>query len=231
MTADPADHLFALLLRQAAPLVLAPPEPYPRLGGIARAGSDRARMFLTGGSLPTPGIGIEFRLASDRGELPIELALDWIRTFSASPDLLRVVEQPGKTTDSHGYRIIEAATAGFRPDQMSPRFDHNIFAILSILVHGGGFPWFEDVYTCAGFLITGPQLLRIYVRVTSTGEIYGIEIPLASSSGEVVPGMGGSFPQELASVIRNGTLAQQPQIDIEDDYCTTVYDMTAWVDG
>ncbi|MEU4621004.1 hypothetical protein AB0G04_13625 [Actinoplanes sp. NPDC023801] len=66
--------------------------------------------------------------------------------------------------------------------------------------------------------------------MTSTGKICGIELPLTSSSGDVVPGMGGSFPQELASVIRNGTLVRQPQTGIEDDYCATVYDMTAWVD-
>jgi hypothetical protein len=31
-----------------------------------------------------------------------------------------------------------------------------------VLVHGGGFPWFEDLYTFAGFMFTDPDVCRIY---------------------------------------------------------------------
>lgn len=236
MTSDLAGHVFGLLLRQAAPLVLAPPGPFPsalpQLRGVVRTGSDRARVIFSvkPDADAARSVGFEFPLVGDRGELPVDLALDWLRTSVASRDLPQTIEKLGSTEDGHRNVIVDAQAAGFTPDAMTPRYDHNVFATLSILVHGGGFPWFEDVYTCAGFLITTSTRWRIYIRLTETGEVHGIDAPLVSSNGTVISGMGTTFPQVLASVLRTGTLASQPLVDATDEYSTNVYDMTSWID-
>lgn len=97
-----------------------------------------------------------------------------------------------------------------------------------MLVHGGGFPWFEDLYTFAGFMYTGPDVCRIYLRMTGTGLAYAVDLPLTGAAGRPAGGFS-NLPQELVPLVRNGDLTTPRVLDDTDDYCTAVIDLNAWL--
>ncbi|WP_412735321.1 hypothetical protein [Krasilnikovia sp. MM14-A1259] len=174
----------------------------------------------------TSGIGFQFSLDGEE-EFEVDAAIDWLRaTASVRADST----QGAIDTDSFANVIFDAAEQGFRSTGYSPWHDHNLFSLLSTFIHGGGAPWFEDVYTLAGFMIDSPSTCRIYVRLARTNETCGLRIPLMRSDGRIRSGMAGSLPQALTSLINTETLFVQPELDAEDTYCSKVFDMTTWVD-
>jgi hypothetical protein len=106
--------------------------------------------------------------------------------------------------------------------------DQCLFALFSVLVHGGGFPWFEDLYTFAGFMFTDPDVCRIYLHVTGTDLTYGVDLPLTGPDGRPAGGFA-NLPQELAPLVRNGALANRTVLDDTDDYCTAVIDLSTFL--
>ncbi|MGC4744669.1 hypothetical protein ACLQ28_03235 [Micromonospora sp. DT201] len=227
-----ADFTFGRLLRHAAPLVMAPPGSLPpggpQLRGLVRSGDEQARMFYCHDAAMTSGTGFEFELLSNGGELNVDAAVEWIRVVASSIDSLQSTDGMPMLRDSHNNVIIAATDAGFEPKRLE-WYDQNLFGMLSILIHGGGFPWFEDVYSFAGFMLSGNGRCRIYIKVAATGEAYGLDVSLVDKSGGVSAGSGGTLPQELASIIRTGTLLVQPKVHANDDYAPVVFDMTKWV--
>ncbi|NJC72540.1 hypothetical protein HC031_22880 [Planosporangium thailandense] len=171
------------------------------------------------------GLAVEFALASDSEPLDVEAAIDYVRTAVAA-DMNRSREWQSNVRDSHRNVVVEASAAGFTTEATAPSYDHGLFGLFSLLVHGGGFPWFEDVYTFAGFMLRGERC-RIYIRVTDNGTVYGIEIPLTHADGRPLRRFAGSLPQELASLVPDGDLATNPVIDDRDDYCGQVFDLTS----
>lgn len=218
------EHLFGFLLRRIAPLVVAPVGPLPPAGfqlrGVVRAGHTRARVVFSPDARRESGIGYEFTLSEDG----VDAAIDWLRiTVSAG------VTPTGGVVDSHGNTVGDAAEHGFRPTGLNRTDDHNVFSLLSTLVHGGGSPWFEDEYTCAGFMLGPSGACRVYVRVAATGEVYGLHLPMEEADGTNVSGKAGSLPSVLGSLIDNGTLFTLPVVDTADDYCRIVYDLGDWI--
>jgi hypothetical protein len=89
------------------------------------------------------GVGFDFPLELDGAPLPVDAAIDWMRTDGITDfeDLSKLHEP---SVDSHQNSIIDAVRSGFDPSA-TPSDDHSLFGVLSMLIHGGGFPWFEDV--------------------------------------------------------------------------------------
>ncbi|SCE98373.1 hypothetical protein GA0074696_2047 [Micromonospora purpureochromogenes] len=224
------DAAFSYLARNLIPLVVIPPGPLPRnrprLRGLVRVGDDRVRVALTVDPSTTSGVAIEFPLTEGEEPLPAEAVVDFLRTVHVE-DLGRAVgHQP--RYDNHRNAVVDAESVGFRALRRESATDLNLFALFSLLVHGGGFPWFEDVYTFAGLMLTGDVSCRCYVRVTGTGAVYGLDIPLRDTDGWPLSSYT-SLPQELTPLIREKDLFRQPQINDEDDYCAAVYDLIHWV--
>jgi hypothetical protein len=222
-----ADDQYDLLLRAAAPLTVAPlgstAAPGPRLRGVVRTGS-HARLVVTAEPGQHTGVAIDFPL--DDG-FDAAACLDWTRSTPAQQ--LHTAARSSNRQDSHGNRIIAAAVAGWRPDLQPTEPDQNYFTLLSLLLFGGGALWFEDVYTVTGYLLIGAGRHRLYVHDQATSEQLGLDLPLTATGGRVTPGFAGSLPQELASVLSSGHIRVQPTRPA-DDYCTTAYDLTKWVD-
>ncbi|MBM0256148.1 hypothetical protein [Micromonospora sp. 4G55] len=109
----------------------------------------------------------------------------FLRTVDVE-DLARAVEQQ-PPYDNHRNAVVDAESVGFRALRRESATDLNLFALFSLLVHGGGFPWFEDVYMFAGFMLTGDAPCRCYVRVTGAGAVYGLDIPLRDTAGARCP--------------------------------------------
>ena len=231
---DLEDHIFGSVLRQALPLLVAPPGSLPPAGlhlrGIVRSAPTKALVVFSRNSQVSPGIGCEFDLVSGQNQLRVDAAIDWLRV--AIPDLdLPSGEVSSARNDSHGNYIVSAAAAGFAGNSDPVWYDQNLFGMLSIFVHGGGFPWFEEIFTCQGFMLLDSNTCRIYVRINADDDgIVGLDIPLNRADGAIIAGMGGNFPQELASVIGSNTLRNQPQVPTRDEYCAKVYDMARWID-
>ncbi|MDH6462281.1 hypothetical protein M2302_002459 [Micromonospora sp. A200] len=227
---DAADMAFSYLARNLIPLVVAPPGPLPRnrprLRGLVRVGDERVRVALTVDPSTADGVAIEFPLIEGEEPLAAEAVVDFIRTVDVE-DLVRAVGHRPQY-DSHRNAVVDAGSVGFDAPRGESVTDLNLFALFSLLVHGGGFPWFEDVYTFAGFMLTGDGSCRCYVRVTGTGAVYGLDIPLRDTAGRPVSGYT-SLPQELTPLIREKDLFRQPQVDDEDDYCEAVHDLAQWV--
>jgi hypothetical protein len=177
----------------------------------------------------THGVGFEFELVADGHGMNVQAALDWVRAVVATRSIEPGSSEFARTKDSHGNLIVMADRAGFDPVAGGPWYDQNLFSMLSIFVHGGGFPWFEEFYSCMGFMLTGSDRCRIYIRVESSGDTYGLDMPLMSSDGRVPTGMGGSLPQEVASLVGSGGLSNLPRLDVRDDYSSIVIEMTSWV--
>jgi hypothetical protein len=142
------------------------------------------------------------------------------------PELLATHQ--GRPRDSHGNIVVAAAETGY-DNTAGPTYpDQRLFSLLSGLVHGGGFPWFEDLYTFAGFMFTAAQVCRIYLRVTSTDTTYGVDLPL-TADGRPTDGFS-NLPQELAALVGNGDLANREVLDDSDDCCNAVIDLSAWLE-
>ncbi|MBM0274969.1 hypothetical protein [Micromonospora tarensis] len=227
------DATFGRLLRHAAPLVMAPPGSLPnggpQLRGLVRVGDEKARVFYCPDTTMTHGTGFEFELLAGDGELDVDAAVEWMRVAASSLDSWQSAPDVPTFRDSHGNLIVSALDAGFDSTRGLAWYDQNLFGMLSIFIHGGGFPWFEDVYSCAGFMLVGDGRCRVYIRLTASGEMYGLDLPLVESRGGIRPGSGGTFPQEVASVIRTNTLVAQPRVEANDDYAPVVFDMTRWI--
>jgi hypothetical protein len=229
MATDLEDGVFSFLLRSMAPLVVAPLGPLPpqgvRLRGVVRADPRHARVVLSGDATMASGTAIDFSLVG----LDVEAAVDWLRNESAHVVGVARGQEP-KAYDSHNNILVDARAVGFGVDRQPVFYDQSLFGLFSLLVHGGGFPWFEDVYTFAGFMLQDNLKCRIYLTATANSDVYGIEIPLAHPDGEILHSFGGSLPQELVSLVREEDLLLQPSIDRADDYCIEVFDMAKWID-
>ena len=217
------DHAFGFLLRCGIPLVVAPagPPPVVRLRGIVRPDPDHARVVLAQTS-QTGGLAVDFALAMHDGRPTGEAIIDHMRlTVAPVMDELIAAHQ---THDSHGNIVVDAAETAFDSGTaVSP--GHRLFSLFSTLVHGGGFPWFEDVYTFAGFLLINQHTCRVYLRESDSGVTYGFDLPFADSGNESLGFT--ALPQEMVPLIRNGDFARHVIAD-SDDYCDAVVDASAW---
>jgi hypothetical protein len=226
------DTTFDLLLRSAIPLVVAPPGALPprgpRLRGVTRVSGDRARVMLSKDAGMDPGVAFEFALANGDQSLNVEAAIDYVRTI-ATADMARFHDRWPHVHDSHGNLVVEAAAAGFSGPWDGIFYDHSLFRLFGLLAYGAVSPRFEDVYTFAGFMFRDAATCRIYVRATDNGDVYGLEIPLRRADGRAMNRFGGSLPQELVPLVREGHLLTQPVIDDRDDYCTQAFDMAKWI--
>lgn len=224
------DHAFSLLLRTAAPLVVSTPGPpslrLARLRGVARFGDANARVIFSNDPEARVGMGFQFPLLIDGSPLPADAALDWIRN-TALADFEELAKRQNLVSDSHGNRILDSSLAEF-DTKATPSYDHELFSLLSTLIHGGGFPWFEDVYTCAGFMLRPDGKVRIYLNVPAESAVWGIELPLVDGRGGA-PMAFGSLTQELASLLRSGDPLPDRLTGGRDDYCVELFDMSGWI--
>ncbi|MDT5038710.1 MAG: hypothetical protein QOE03_3895 [Micromonosporaceae bacterium] len=233
MVTNLEDATYAFLLRSVTPLVVAPPGSLPAyrttLRGVVRASNDVARIVVSNDVQMTSGLAVEFALSREGEALDVEAAIDCART-APMLDNDQFREKQSQPFDSHGNVIVDASLLGFSDTAQTVSYDHALFRLFGLLTHGGGFPRFEDVYTFAGFMLRAGNKCRIYIRVTGNGQVYGVEIPLTSTAGKITRSFGGSLPQELVPLVREGDLLIQPRINDPDDYCVAVFDMTTWVD-
>ncbi|WP_067804304.1 hypothetical protein [Nocardia beijingensis] len=231
MTTGTADAKFDFLLCSTIPLVLAPPGPLPptgaRVRGVVRADATHARIALSTATDLSNAVAVEFDLTAEGTGLDVDAAVDHMRFTVASTlaDIQRTHQHHPR--DSHGNIVVAASETGFDNTAVSVYPDQRLFSLFSIFVHGGGVPWFEDLYTFAGFMFTNARVCRIYLRVTATGVTYGIDLPLIGADGR--PMVGSNLPQELAPLVRNGDLATRRVLDDTDNYCTAVVDLGAWL--
>ncbi len=233
MEPDPEGHVFASLLRHVAPLVMAPPGPIPptapQLRGVVRSSNSMALVSFCYGGDFLSGNAFEFDLFHEGQPLAVDSAVEWVRSTVHNPVTNSRTNLPARS-DSHGNRIMSASALGFSYRAGPSWYDQNLFGMLSIFIHGGGFPWFEDVYVCSGFMVIDAAVCRIYINPSSSDmDTFGIDIPLFNAEGTVNAGMGGSLPQELASLVESGTIRNQPRLLVEDNYCSAVFDMRRWV--
>ncbi|MEU2041351.1 hypothetical protein [Nocardia niwae] len=227
MTTGTADAKFDFLLCSTIPLVLAPPGPLPptgaRVRGVVRADATHARIALSTATDLSSAVAVDFDLTAEGTGLDVDAAVDHMR-FTVAPtvaDLQRTYQHHPR--DNHGNVVVTASETGFDNTAVPVYADQRLFSLFSILVHGGGVPWFEDLYTFAGFMLINPGVCRIYLRLTATGLTYGIDLPLIGADGR--PMVGSSLPQELAPLVRNGDLATRRVLDDTDNYCTAVVDL------
>jgi hypothetical protein len=232
MATDLEDATFSFMLRSIIPLLVAPPGPLPsrgpRLRGVVRVDHGSARVVLSDDPTMTSGLAVQFALSSSDRALNVEAAIDYLRANVAT-DMVRFHSLLTGGWDSHHNLIVKASEFGFSNSGQGAFYDHSLFGLASLLVHGGGFPWFEDLYTFAGLMLRGGNKCRIYIRRAKDRKNYGIEIPLSGADGRTAHGFGGSLPQELAPLVRGGDLFLQPTVDDHDDYCGEIFDMARWV--
>lgn len=230
MTTTTADATFSFLLRSTVPLVLAPlGQPGGVwLRGVVRADPAHARVVLSADTDPTPAIALEYNLAPGGKALNVAAAVDHAR-FTIAPQISDLLATHHRQPhDSHGNVVVLAASTGFGNTADPAYPDQRLFSLFSVLVHGGGFPWFEDLYTFAGFMFTDSNVCRIYLHVTGTDLTYGIDLPLTGPDGRPTAGFT-PLPQELAPLVRNGALGKRRVLDDTDEYCTAVIDLSVFV--
>ena len=232
MTTAAADHTFSFLLRSTIPLVLAPPGRLPpvdaRIRGVVRADPTHARVVLSADIDLSTGLAVDFDLTPDAEALNVATAVEHAR-FTVAPGISELLARhQQRPRDSHSNIVVPAVETGFDNIAGSSYPAQDLFGLFSVLVHGGGFPWFEDLYTFAGFMLTHPDVCRIYLRVTNSGVTYGIDLPLAMTDGRSGSGFS-NLAQELAALVGDGTLATRKMLDNTDDYCTAVVDLSAWL--
>ncbi len=224
-----ADARFDLLLCRTIPLVLAPlgVTVVPRVRGVVRADAGHARIVMSPDAAMTAGIAVDYELTPDTGNLlDVAGAVDHAR-FTVAPKITELfAAQQDWTRDSHGNTVIAASAAGFDYNDTVDSGDQRLFSLFSLLV-GGGLPWFAEDYTFTGFLYTGVDTCRIYIRLTRTDHTYGIDLPVTGADGR--PTGYAYLTQELAPLARTGDLARQPVLDDTDDYCTAVIDLSSWM--
>ncbi|GAA0713967.1 hypothetical protein Drose_25940 [Dactylosporangium roseum] len=226
------DGTYDFMLRGVIPLVVVPPGSLPpsgpRLRGAVRASNERARIAVSDDARMTSGVGVEFELSGAGQPLDVRAAIDYVR-FVLPGQLDAIRNQPSRRYDSCMNVIVEAATLGFSQQHEALHHDQSLYTLLNLMVQGGGSPWFEEFYTLAGFMLVGDHRCRIYIRIMDSGVTYGLEIPLLRRDGKVLQHFGGSLPQELVPLLREGQLVNQPVVDTRDDYCAAVFDMARWI--
>jgi hypothetical protein len=225
-----ADGVFSYLARNIIALVVDPLGPCPpehtRLRGLARVGDQRARVVLSTGARTIPGVAIEFTLTSGESGLDVPAAVDFSRRVAATG--MRRMADSGKAADSHGNIVVTAAELGFPEPSHPATQDLAMFSLFSVLVHGGGFPWFEDVFTFNGFMSTAPDSLRLYLRRSGARESFGVQIPLRAADGGPVATFT-ALHHELVALVREGELFRREPLDEADDYCAPVFDLSGWL--
>lgn len=223
-------HTFGFLLRSLIPLVLSPADPAQsgnvRLRGVVQSGESRARIAFSRDAEMREGVGFDFPLEIQGEPLPVDSAIDWMRADGIASFDNRA-KLHGVTTDSHRNSYVDGIQAGFLPSA-TPSYDHTLFGVLSILVHGGGFPWFEDVFTCSGFMLRPASKVRLYLRLTEKATVWGVDVPLVNARTHAPVGLG-VLPQELHSLLSDGQSLPAPTVDESDDYCSEIFDMTDWL--
>ncbi|MCY1144518.1 hypothetical protein OWR29_41525 [Actinoplanes sp. Pm04-4] len=227
---DVEDHTFGLLLRSIAPMVMSGAASHggecPRLRGVVRASESHARIVVSSDLSMSTGVAFQFPLRLESGDpLPAGAAIDWVRE-SDSAGIRGSAEKPDRGLDSHGNAIVDAIDAGFDPHRETA-LDHGLFGLLSMLIHGGGYPWFEDTYTSMGFMLRPSEQARLYVSLTGRRTVWEADIPLRHPRTHR-PVDYGSLPQELASLLRDGERLPGKTVTGRDDYCSEVFDMSEW---
>jgi hypothetical protein len=230
MVTSPEDGAFGFLLRSMVPFVLDPlglsPSSAIALRGVVRT-SHRARVAISQDSDLASGVAVEFELGHGSRVLDVEAAVRYLQSNAAQ--ILRRPVASDAIFDSHHNVLVNATAAGFGTEAPRSSYDQSLFGLFSILVHGGGFPWFEDVLTFDGFMFPNRTTCRVYLRIADSGRVVGIEVPLLTVDGQPRHRFAGSLPQELASLVRAGDLLNQPQVDQRDEYCAVIFDMSSWV--
>jgi hypothetical protein len=228
--ASATDGVFSYLVRNLIPLVVDPLLPttaeITRLCGVARVGDQRVRVVLNLGVRTTPGVAIEFDLTSGESTLDVEAAIRFCQSLGTAR--LDHIISSGGALDSHGNTVARATELGFSEKSNDVSQDLALFSLFSLLVHGGGFPWFEDVFTFDGFMLTAPDRCRLYLKTSNTCETFGVEIPLRDSS-QLPLAPSTALPHELSSLIRDGELFRRECLDEVDDYCSSVFDLSEWL--
>ncbi|WP_446211308.1 hypothetical protein [Micromonospora sp. IBSANI012] len=225
------DAVHQFMLRSTLPLLVTASPGRPTVRGIARADDGHTRIALWAGDAE-PGVAGEFALESlaDSGEvLRAEAAVHHVRDVLAA-DFERHRSNPSLTRDSHQNAIVPVPSAeiGALAERVGP--EHGLARLFAMLTYGGDPPWFAEVFTFTGFMLQAGQRCRAYVMAAESGATYGIDFPLTHANGHAIRGTAASLPQELESLIRVGDLTIQPRIDVPDDYCDVLVDMTRWVD-
>jgi hypothetical protein len=229
-TPSATDGVFSYLARNLIALVVDPLGPYPaeltRLCGLARVGDQRARVVLSVGARTTPGIAIEFNLTQEDASLDVPAAVDFTRRVAAAG--MDRIANSGRASDSHGNIVVTATELGFSEPSHEATQDLAMFSLFSVLVHGGGFPWFEDVFTFNGFMSMPNDSFRLYLKRSETKASFGVQIPLRAATGVPVNTFS-ALHQELVALIREGELFRREPLDEDDDYCDSVFDLSGWL--
>ncbi|MEU4714309.1 hypothetical protein AB0F73_11750 [Micromonospora purpureochromogenes] len=225
------DVVHQFILRSTLPLLVTASPGGPTVRGIVRGDDGHTRIALWAGDAG-PGVAAEFALESlaDNGEvLRAEAAVDHVRTVLTA-DFERHRSNPSLTRDSHHNAIVPVSPAEIAALAGRVGPEHGFARLFAMLAYGGDPPWFAEVFTFTGFMLQPGQRCRAYLRAAEDGTTYGIDFPLRHANGHAIRGTAASLPQELESLIRVGDLTIQPRIDVPDDYCDVLVDMTQWVD-
>lgn len=210
----PQDHAYEILLRGTIPFVLAPVGASPgtrQLRGVVRVDQDRARLVFTDDATMTHGVAFEISLLGGSDpDADMWGELGRVRALAAE-------EWTSDTRDSHHNLIVGAAKAGDRPAEL---LDQALYGLFSTFFGAGGIPWYADVYTFAGFMRLPEHRTRVYLRDERDDVTYGVQVPGRDGYG--------SLPQELVPLIRERQFQFHPLLDDADDYCSAVYDLTAF---
>ncbi|MFJ1455621.1 hypothetical protein [Nocardia sp. N2S4-5] len=224
------DGRYMLLLWRAIGMLMNPPGPTPdtltHLRGVVRPALDCARLVLSEENRHTAGVGIDYALDADQG-LNVAAALDHAR-FTVGPQASELLERSSaRARDSYGNIVYPADELGFDNGADNTEWDQNIFSVFTLFL-GAGIPSFEQDYTFAGFLFTDSNACRVYIRSTRSRLTYGIDLPLVRPDGGPFKGYA-YLPSELAPLVRTGDIDSHRVEGAEDEYCTAVADLRAWL--
>jgi hypothetical protein len=229
-TTDVADGVFSYFLRNLVALVVDPFSPrdpeFTRLCGVARLDGQRARVVLNAGIRAVPGVAVEFDLTPQQSTFDVPAAIEFCRRLGAA-ELSRIARS-NRTSDSHGNVVVTANDLGFHEQSFEAPRDIALLSLFSVLVHGGGFPWFEEVFSFNGFMLTASDRFRLYLKKTDTNQTLGVEIPERAPGGTPLTGFT-ALPQELFALIRKGEIFRLECRDMTDDYCDSVFDLSEWL--
>ncbi|MEV0723834.1 hypothetical protein AB0I37_13750 [Micromonospora purpureochromogenes] len=229
------DHAHGFLLGAALPLVLTPPgsglPPRPRLRGVVRVDDEHSRLALSHDPSMATGVAVELSLPSlyrDGCLHDVDAVLAYVRTTMAAR-LDPAAQDTTLRRDSHANALIALSDAERAQAFTAVLPEQELFRLFNLLHHGPMQMSVQDVYTFTGFMLRADQRCRIYVRLTDTRTSYGLEIPLRTSGGDSIFGIGASFGQELAMKLGCDGRLFEPVVDDADEYCKLVYDLQSWV--
>lgn len=227
-----ADSAFNYLARNLIALVVDPiassaPERVT-LRGLGRVNDQRTRVMLSIDAPWHAGVAIEYPLLTeDHAVADIRSIVDHVR--SITPGDLADVMVSSPLLDGHSNAVISAAELAFDPARAHQSTDLGLFSLLSLMVHGGGFPWFEDVFSFNGFAIRSRDLLRLYLKVADSGECWGVD--LRSDEASMGWTKYGSVHHELVPMVRSRDIFNLPVLSGKDDYCDRAFDLDSWLRG